>query len=53
LLDFVAGDKIGLTGMVSDLQLDFEAVSLQLDGGATLASTAIKSGSNYLGTCRV
>ena len=29
--------------------LTFEAVNLQLDAGASIASTAIKSGSNYLG----
>jgi serralysin len=49
ITDFVAGDKIGLTDGIGFANLTFEAVSLQLDGGASAASTAIKSGSNYLG----
>lgn len=47
--DFGAGDKIGLTDGIGFANLTFEAVSLQLDGGASVASTAIKSGNNYLG----
>lgn len=49
ITDFVAGDRIGLTDGIGFPNLTFEAVSLQLDGGASVASTAIKSGSNYLG----
>ncbi|MEG4855054.1 CAP domain-containing protein [Microcoleus sp. B5-D4] len=49
ITDFGAGDKIGLTDGIGFANLTFEAVSLQLDGGASIASTAIKSGSNYLG----
>ncbi|MEG4215440.1 CAP domain-containing protein [Microcoleus sp. Pol14C6] len=49
IVDFGAGDKIGLTDGIGFANLTFEAVSLQLDGGASVASTAIKSGSNYLG----
>jgi serralysin len=49
ITDFVAGDKIGLTDGIGFANLTFEAVSLQLDGAASVASTAIKSGSNYLG----
>ncbi|MBE9183961.1 SCP-like extracellular [Microcoleus sp. LEGE 07076] len=49
ITDFGAGDKIGLTDGIGFANLTFEAVSLQLDGGASVASTAIKSGSNYLG----
>ncbi|MEG3922262.1 CAP domain-containing protein [Microcoleus sp. POL10_C6] len=49
IVDFGAGDNIGLTDGIGFANLTFEAVSLQLDGGASVASTAIKSGSNYLG----
>ncbi|MEG4149406.1 CAP domain-containing protein [Microcoleus sp. Pol12B5] len=49
IVDFAAGDKIGLTDGIGFANLTFESVSLQLDGGASVASTAIKSGSNYLG----
>ncbi|WP_373534286.1 CAP domain-containing protein [Microcoleus sp.] len=49
IADFAIGDKIGLTDGIGFANLTFEAVSLQLDGGASVASTAIKSGSNYLG----
>ncbi|MEG4442550.1 CAP domain-containing protein [Microcoleus sp. AT9_B5] len=49
IADFAIGDKIGLTDGIGFANLTFEAVSLQLDGGASIASTAIKSGSNYLG----
>ncbi|MEG5060189.1 SCP-like extracellular, partial [Microcoleus sp. A2-C5] len=49
IADFAIGDKIGLTDGIGFANLTFEDVSLQLDGGASIASTAIKSGSNYLG----
>ncbi|MEG4839348.1 CAP domain-containing protein [Microcoleus sp. B9-D4] len=49
ITDFGAGDKIGLTDGIGFPNLTLESVSLQLDGGASIASTAIKSGSNYLG----
>ncbi|MEG4007177.1 CAP domain-containing protein [Microcoleus sp. Pol11C1] len=49
IVDFGAGDKIGLTDGIGFANLTFEALSLQLDGGASVASTAIKSGNNYLG----
>ena len=49
IADFAIGDRIGLTDGIGFANLTFEAVSLQLDGGASIASTAIKSGSNYLG----
>ena len=49
ITDLAIGDKIGLTDGIGFANLTFEAVSLQLDGGASVASTAIKSGSNYLG----
>lgn len=49
IVDFGAGDKIGLTDGIGFANLTFESVSLQLDGGASVASTAIKAGSNYLG----
>ena len=49
ITDFVAGDKIGLTDGIGFASLTFEAVNLQLDAGASIASTAIKSGTNYLG----
>ncbi|MEG3985379.1 CAP domain-containing protein [Microcoleus sp. T3B2] len=49
IVDFGAGDKIGLTDGIGFANLTFESVSLQLDGGASIPSTAIKSGSNYLG----
>ncbi|MEG4247252.1 CAP domain-containing protein [Microcoleus sp. Pol10D4] len=49
ITDFAIGDNIGLTDGIGFANLTFEAVSLQLDGGASIASTAIKSGSNYLG----
>ncbi|MEG4961490.1 MULTISPECIES: CAP domain-containing protein [unclassified Microcoleus] len=49
ITDFAIGDNIGLTDGIGFANLTFEAVSLQLDGGASVASTAIKSGSNYLG----
>ena len=49
IADFGAGDKIGLTDGIGFANLSFQSVSLQLDGGASVASTAIKSGSNYLG----
>ncbi|MEK0189128.1 SCP-like extracellular, partial [Microcoleus anatoxicus PTRS2] len=49
ITDFTVGDRIGLSDGIGFANLTFEAVSLGLDGGASLASTAIKSGSNYLG----
>ena len=49
ITDFVAGDKIGLSDGIGFASLTFEAVNLQLDAGASIASTAIKSGTNYLG----
>ncbi|MEG4812124.1 CAP domain-containing protein [Microcoleus sp. F8-D3] len=49
IVDFGDGDKIGLTDSIGFANLTFEAVSLQLDGGASIAATAIKSGNNYLG----
>lgn len=49
IVDFAIGDKIGLTDGIGFANLTFESVSLQLDGGASVASTAIKSGNNYLG----
>ncbi|MEK0196219.1 SCP-like extracellular, partial [Microcoleus anatoxicus PTRS1] len=49
IVDFVAGDKIGLTDGIGFTNLTFESVNLQLDGSASVVSTAIKSGSNYLG----
>jgi len=49
IVDFGAGDKIGLSDGIGFANLTFESVSLQLDGGASVASSAIKSGNNYLG----
>jgi serralysin len=49
IADLAIGDKIGLTDGIGFANLTFESVSLQLDGGARVASTAIKSGNNYLG----
>ena len=49
IADLAIGDKIGLTEGIGFANLTFEFVSLQLDGGASVASTAIKSGNNYLG----
>jgi len=49
IVDFGAEDKIGLTDGIGFANLTFESVSLQLDGGASVASSAIKSGNNYLG----
>ena len=49
ITDFGAGDNIGLTDGIGFANLTFEAVSLQLEGGASVASWAIKSGNNYLG----
>jgi Ca2+-binding RTX toxin-like protein len=49
ITDLAIGDKIGLTDGIGFANLTFESVSLQLDGGASIASTAIKSGNNYLG----
>ncbi|MGL5065936.1 MAG: CAP domain-containing protein [Microcoleus sp.] len=52
ITDFVAGDRIGLADGIGFSSLTFEAVNLQLDGSASIASTAIKSGGNYLGIVR-
>jgi serralysin len=49
ITDLAIGDKIGLTDGIGFANLTFESVSLQFDGGASIASTAIKSGNNYLG----
>ena len=49
ITDLAIGDKIGLTDGIGFANLTFESVSLQLDGGASVASLAIKSGNNYLG----
>ena len=49
ITDLAIEDKIGLTDGMGFANLTFESVSLQLDGGASVASTAIKSGNNYLG----
>jgi uncharacterized protein YkwD len=49
ITDLAIGDKIGLTDGIGFANLTFESVSLQLDGGASVASWAIKSGNNYLG----
>jgi uncharacterized protein YkwD len=49
ITDLEIGDKIGLTDGIGFANLTFESVSLQLDGGASVASWAIKSGNNYLG----
>jgi uncharacterized protein YkwD len=49
ITDLAIGDKIGLTDGIGFADLTFESVSLQLDGGASVASWAIKSGNNYLG----
>jgi len=49
ITDLAIEDKIGLTDGMGFANLTFESVSLQLDGGASVASWAIKSGNNYLG----
>ncbi|MEG3955581.1 CAP domain-containing protein [Microcoleus sp. herbarium2] len=49
ITDLAIGDKIGLSDGIGFANLTFEFVSLQLDGGASVASWAIKSGNNYLG----
>ena len=49
ITDLAIGDKIGLTDGIGFANLTFESVTLQLDGGASVASWAIKSGNNYLG----
>jgi ELWxxDGT repeat protein len=48
IVDFTSEDKIKLLG-VTFSQLTFESVNLILDGVTAVASTAIKSGNNYLG----
>ena len=49
IIDFLAGDKIGLTDGINFGSLTFEAVNLKLDEGEIVSSTAIKVGDNYLG----
>jgi uncharacterized protein YkwD len=49
ITDLAIGDKIGLTDGIGFANLTFESVSLQLDGGVSIASWAMKSGNNYLG----
>ncbi|WP_373536294.1 DUF4347 domain-containing protein [Microcoleus sp.] len=48
ITDFTSDDKIRLVGF-SFSQLTFESVNVVLDGATALASTAIKSGNDYLG----
>lgn len=48
ILDFTAEDKIKLVGITFS-QLTLESVNVMLDGTTAVASTAIKSGNNYLG----
>jgi ELWxxDGT repeat protein len=48
ILDFTAEDKIKLVGITFS-QLTFESMNVMLDGATAVASTAIKSGNNYLG----
>jgi Ca2+-binding RTX toxin-like protein len=48
IVDFTAGDKIGLTEGNTFASLGFEAVSLSLNGGAGVSSTAIKLGTGYV-----
>jgi len=48
IVDFTAGDKIGLTEGNTFASLGFEAVSLSLNGGAGVSSTAIKLGTRYV-----
>ena len=49
IADFRPGDSIGLSEGLTFSALTFESVSLQLDGGSSVTSTAIKRGDNYLG----
>jgi len=48
ITDFTSDDKIKLIGATFS-QLTFESVNIILDGANAVASTAIKSGNNYLG----
>jgi len=48
ITDFTSDDKIQLIG-VTFSQLTFESVNVVLDGANAVASTAIKSGNDYLG----
>jgi serralysin len=48
IVDFTAGDKVGLTEGNTFASLSFEAVSLSLDGGGGVSSTAIKLGTRYV-----
>jgi hypothetical protein len=48
ITDFTSEDKIKLVGATFS-QLTFESVNVMLDGATAVASTAIKSGNNYLG----
>jgi hypothetical protein len=52
ITDFTSDDKIKLIVEVIGAnfsQLTFESVNIILDGGTPIASTAIKSGNDYLG----
>lgn len=48
IIDFSEGDAIGLSEGIAFADLSFEPVILQMDGGIPVASTAIKTGDNYL-----
>ncbi|NQE32420.1 S8 family serine peptidase [Microcoleus asticus] len=48
IADFRPGDSFGLSEGLTFSALTFEPVSLQLDGGSSVNSTAIKRGDNYL-----
>ncbi|HLO50635.1 MAG TPA: ELWxxDGT repeat protein [Kamptonema sp.] len=48
IFDFTSEDKIKLVG-ANFSQLTFESVNVIFDGATAVASTAIKSGNNYLG----
>ncbi|MEG5057794.1 S8 family serine peptidase [Microcoleus sp. A2-C5] len=48
ITDFGSGDSFGLTEGITFSTLTFESVNLQLDGGTSVTSTAIKQGNNYL-----
>ena len=48
IVDFTSDDKIKLIGFTFS-QLTFESVNVIFDGATAVASTAIKSGNDYLG----
>ena len=48
ITDFRSGDSFGLTEGITFSTLTFESVNLQLDGGTSVTSTALKQGDNYL-----